>query len=146
MPVPSVSSDQDSVFSKSSSRGSAKVSSLSRVSERGTLRATDEYDFSLYRYPRLAIKDPHAFITMTMMIRHVITYNVGRLCLCLMCLSGVHQACLQSFFPPPPPPMSAPPPRGSSNLTYSNPPSPEPVCERERRSSKRREHSLHRYA
>lgn len=26
MPVPSVSSDQDSVFSKSSSRGSAKVS------------------------------------------------------------------------------------------------------------------------
>ncbi|OAD58680.1 Discoidin domain-containing receptor 2 [Eufriesea mexicana] len=79
MPVPSVSSDQDSVFSKSSSRGSAK-------------------------------------------------------------------ACLQSFFPPPPPPMSAPPPRGSSNLTYSNPPSPEPVCERERRGSKRREHSLHRYA
>ncbi|KAF3420469.1 hypothetical protein E2986_14089 [Frieseomelitta varia] len=78
MPVPSVSSDQDSVFSKSSSRGSAK-------------------------------------------------------------------ACLQSFFPPPPPPMSAPPPRGSSNLTYSNPPSPEPVCERERRGSKRREHSLHRY-
>ncbi|KAF7391914.1 hypothetical protein HZH68_011457 [Vespula germanica] len=79
MPVPSVSSDQDSVFSKSSSRGSAK-------------------------------------------------------------------ACLQSFFPPPPPPMSAPPPRGSNNLTYSNPPSPEPVCERERRGSKRREHSLHRYA
>lgn len=79
MPVPSVSSDQDSVFSKSSSRGSAK-------------------------------------------------------------------ACLQSFFPPPPPPMSAPPLRGSNNLTYSNPPSPEPVCERERRSSKRREHSLHRYA
>ncbi|XP_017890624.2 discoidin domain-containing receptor 2-like [Ceratina calcarata] len=79
MPVPSVSSDQDSVFSKCSSRGSAK-------------------------------------------------------------------ACLQSFFPPPPPPMSAPPPRGSSNLTYSNPPSPEPVCERERRGSKRREHSLHRYA
>nr|KAF7415560.1 hypothetical protein H0235_012152 [Vespula pensylvanica] len=75
MPVPSVSSDQDSVFSKSSSRGSAK-----------------------------------------------------------------------SFFPPPPPPMSAPPPRGSNNLTYSNPPSPEPVCERERRGSKRREHSLHRYA
>ncbi|XP_046587172.1 discoidin domain-containing receptor 2 isoform X1 [Neodiprion lecontei] len=79
MPVPSVSSDQDSVFSKSSSRGSAK-------------------------------------------------------------------ACLQSFFPPPPPPMSAPPPRGSNNLTYSSPPSPEPISERERRGSKRREHSLHRYA
>ncbi|XP_043477565.1 discoidin domain-containing receptor 2-like [Leptopilina heterotoma] len=78
MPVPSVSSDQDSVFSKSS-RGSAK-------------------------------------------------------------------ACLQSFFPPPPPPMSVPPPRGTSNLTYSSPPSPEPVCERERRGSKRREHSLHRFA
>lgn len=79
MPVPSVSSDQDSVFSKSSSRGSAK-------------------------------------------------------------------ACLQSFFPPPPPPMCAPPPRGSNNLTYSSPPSPEPIPERERRGSKRREHSLHRYA
>ncbi|KAG7197505.1 hypothetical protein KM043_007184 [Ampulex compressa] len=73
MPVASVSSDQDSVFSKSSSRGSAK-------------------------------------------------------------------ACLQSFFPPPPPPP--PMQRGSSNLTYSNPPSPE----RERRASRRREQSLHRYA
>lgn len=30
MPVPSVSSDQDSVFSKSSSRGSAKVRNISQ--------------------------------------------------------------------------------------------------------------------
>ncbi|XP_058790512.1 discoidin domain-containing receptor 2-like [Phymastichus coffea] len=79
MPVPSGSSDQDSIFSKSS-RGSAK-------------------------------------------------------------------ACLQSFFPPPPPPMSAPPSRGASNLTYSSPPSPDLMCDRNGRAgSKRRDHSLHRYA
>ncbi|XP_031776705.1 discoidin domain-containing receptor 2 isoform X2 [Nasonia vitripennis] len=75
MPVPSQSSDQDSIFSKSS-RGSAK-----------------------------------------------------------------------SFFPPPPPPMSAPPSRvGANNLTYSSPPSPDLMCDRSRNGSKRRDHSLHRYA